>query len=153
MDEDESENIALGSAFPLPPPHHAKFTAHNLRLLGLLTSAEASSSSSFPSSSSPSSAKGKQREILKDEEDVPDWDLEIELKEPRVDWIEEDGQYEVFGATYFVSSTFPSFPLSPSPSPPAFKGSPSSELTIFLSLVVFLCYRSLKEYRMSKEWE
>jgi len=107
MDGDDTEDVALGSAFPLPPPHHAKFTAHNLRLLGLLTSAGASSSSSsFPSPSPSSDPKGKQREILKDEEDVPEWDLEVELKEPRVDWIEENGQYEVFGSTYFVSSTF-----------------------------------------------
>ncbi|KAL7416779.1 MED7 protein-domain-containing protein [Mrakia frigida] len=109
MDENESDDLALGSTFPLPPLHHAKFTDHNLRLLALLTSARASSSSSssLPSPSSSSDLKGKQREILKGEEDIPDWDLEVELKEPRVDWIEEKGEYEVFGATYFIPQRIP----------------------------------------------
>lgn len=108
-DQDPEEDLTLGATFPPPPSHHLKFTDHNLRLLALLTNGQASPSASS-SSPTPFDPKGKQREILKDEEDVPDWDLQVELTAPRVDWIEAGGEYEMYGSTYFVSSTL--LPLS-----------------------------------------
>lgn len=95
--EEDQDNTVIGSTFPPPPPHHLKFTSHNLRLLALLQAASTSPAS--PSTD----RKGKQREILADESDVPEWDLETELVPPRVDWVEEDGGYECYGAFYPVS--------------------------------------------------
>ena len=43
-----------------------------------------------------------QREVLKDQTDVPDWPL-AQLEKPRVDWILEEGYYNVYGDTWFVS--------------------------------------------------
>ena len=40
--------------------------------------------------------------VISDQEDVPDWPLS-QLEKPRVDWMLEDGQYTVFGDTWFVS--------------------------------------------------
>jgi mediator of RNA polymerase II transcription subunit 7 len=93
MDDEALENA---STFPPPPPHHIKFTSHNLRLLSLLQQHDATSTSS-PQLTSSADYKGKQREVLLEEEDVPDWDLRQELLPPRVDWIVEDGGYEAFG--------------------------------------------------------
>lgn len=93
MDE---ETLEVASTFPHPPPRHLNFTPHNLRLLSLLQQHDAASRSPAPD---PSSAdyKGKQREVLSEEQDVPEWDLRQELLPPRVDWIIEDGGYEAFG--------------------------------------------------------
>jgi mediator of RNA polymerase II transcription subunit 7 len=93
MDDEALEN---SSTFPPPPPHHLNFTSHNLRLLSLLQQHDAASTSS-PSPAAAADYKGKQREVLSEEEDVPDWDLNQELLPPRVDWIVEDGGYEAFG--------------------------------------------------------
>lgn len=90
MDLDDTGE--LRNPFPSPPSHHTKYTTHNLNLLALLKERE------------PQITDATQYELLKDQQDVPDWPL-VQLDPPRVDWIleEEDAYYDVFGDRWFVS--------------------------------------------------
>ena len=89
--EDEQEEAELRNPFPSPPSHYTNYTSHNLRLLSLLRErAEGQSPSELT-----------QNEILSDQTDVPEWPLDS-LEKPRVDWIREEGSYDVFGDTWFV---------------------------------------------------
>jgi hypothetical protein len=89
MDEQEAE---LRNPFPSPPSHYTNYTTHNLALLALLNERTDPTSSESQS----------QQQVLSDCTDVPDWSLR-QLEKPRVDWILEDGHYNVFGDTWFVS--------------------------------------------------
>lgn len=85
--------LPLSATFPPPPPHYALFTPANLALLASLQP---------PPSSSPSAAsKGKQRATAQTDDDEH---LVRQLEPPRVDWIEQDGGFEVFGDFYPVRS-------------------------------------------------
>lgn len=84
-DEDQLQN-----PFPSPPSHYTNYTTHNLSLLSILNERQKEQ----PSSSS-------QQQILDDQTDVPSWPL-AQLEKPRVDWILEDGEYAVYGDTWFV---------------------------------------------------
>ena len=88
MNEEEAE---LRNPFPSPPSHYTNYTAYNLQLLKLLKERVGDDESSYAS----------QHEVLADQVDVPDWPL-TQLEKPRVDWILEEGQYTVFGDTWFV---------------------------------------------------
>lgn len=90
MDDDEAE---LRNPFPSPPSQYLKYTSHNLRLLSLLKARAADGSN----------AGDEQHVVLADQKDVPDWPL-TQLEKPRVDWMLEDGSYNVFGDTWFVRS-------------------------------------------------
>ena len=87
MDEDTE----LRNPFPSPPSHYTKYTTNNLNLLALLRERE------------PEKPNPNQYDVLKDQQDVPDWPL-VQLEKPRVDWIleEPDAYYEVFGDRWFV---------------------------------------------------
>ena len=89
MDEQEAE---LRNPFPSPPSHYTNYTSHNLKLLSLLKER----------AEGQDAARSTQNDILSDQTDVPDWPL-ISLEKPRVDWICEEGHYNVFGDTWFVS--------------------------------------------------
>ena len=78
----------MRNPFPSPPSHYTNYTAHNLQLLSLLR--ERTDASELT-----------QTEILSDQNDVPEWPL-TSLEKPRVDWIREEGYYNVFGDTWFV---------------------------------------------------
>jgi len=97
MDEEETE---LRNPFPSPPSHYQNYTAHNLKLLGLL------SERAEPEGIDLSNVN--QRAILSDQLDVPEWPL-AQLEKPRVDWILEEGHYTVFGDTWQVSLVPSSF--------------------------------------------
>lgn len=88
--EDEQE-AELRNPFPSPPSHYTNYTAHNLKLLTLLR--ERSEGQKI--------SEQLQNDILSDQSDVPEWSL-ISLEKPRVDWIQEEGYYNVFGDTWFV---------------------------------------------------
>jgi mediator of RNA polymerase II transcription subunit 7 len=88
--EDEQE-AELRNPFPSPPSHYTNYTAHNLKLLSLLR--ERSEGQNI--------SELVQNDVLSDQSDVPEWSL-TSLEKPRVDWIQEDGYYEVFGDTWFV---------------------------------------------------
>lgn len=88
MEEEEAE---LRNPFPSPPSHYNNYTSHNLELLRLLRERVGDGDPS----------QANQHEILSDQTDVPDWSL-TQLEKPRVDWILEEGQYSVFGDTWFV---------------------------------------------------
>lgn len=90
MEEDEAE---LRNPFPSPPSHYNNYTTHNLNLLALLKERTAETGSDI--------SQVNQHEVLSDQTDVPDWPL-VQLEKPRVDWILEEGQYTVFGDTWFV---------------------------------------------------
>ncbi|KIY51232.1 hypothetical protein FISHEDRAFT_56766 [Fistulina hepatica ATCC 64428] len=94
MDDDDAE---LRNPFPSPPSIYTRYTSRNLRLLDLL----------LERSSDPENAN--QAEVLRDQQDVPDWSL-LELRKPHVDWILEEDQpfYQVFGDTWFVKERVPS---------------------------------------------
>ncbi|KAF9477526.1 hypothetical protein BDN70DRAFT_810548 [Pholiota conissans] len=94
MDEDTAE---LRNPFPSPPSHYTKYTSHNLALLALLKERESEN------------PNANQYEVLKDQQDVPDWPL-TQLEKPRVDWIleEPDAYYDVFGDRWFVKEKIPS---------------------------------------------
>ncbi|KAF8274002.1 MED7 protein-domain-containing protein [Lactarius quietus] len=94
--EDEQE-AELRNPFPSPPSHYINFTTHNLKLLSLL---KERAEGHEPSETA-------QKEILSDQSDVPDWSL-TSLEKPRVDWIKEDGYYNIFGDTWFLKETIPS---------------------------------------------
>ena len=88
--EDEQE-AELRNPFPSPPSCYANYTAHNLKLLSLLRErAEGQNVEGLT-----------QNDILSDQSDVPDWPL-MSLEKPRVDWIREEGHYNVFGDTWQV---------------------------------------------------
>ena len=88
--EDEQE-AELRNPFPSPPSHYTNHTAHNLELLSLLRERTEGQRSS----------ELTQFEILSDQNDVPEWPL-TSLEKPRVDWIREEGYYDVFGDRWFV---------------------------------------------------
>ena len=94
MDEEENE---LRNPFPSPPSHYANYTSHNLKLFSLLRERAADGDLS----------QVNQQEALADQKDVPEWSL-AQLAPPRVDWILQDGFYEVFGDPWNVKEKIPS---------------------------------------------
>jgi mediator of RNA polymerase II transcription subunit 7 len=92
---DDDEEAELRNPFPSPPSHYTNYTSHNLNLLTLLK--ERTSDTDLLSSVN-------QHHILSDHPDVPSWPL-TQLEKPRVDWIIEDGYYNVFGDQWFVRAT------------------------------------------------
>lgn len=88
MDEEEAE---LRNPFPSPPSHYTNYTGHHLKLLELLKERVGDGDV----------LSANQAEILSDQTDLPDWPL-LQLEKPRVDWILEEGQYTIFGDTWFV---------------------------------------------------
>ncbi|KAH7930522.1 hypothetical protein BV22DRAFT_1191136 [Leucogyrophana mollusca] len=96
MEEEEAE---LRNPFPSPPSHYTNYTSHNLKLLALLKERTTDQSTDL--------SEINQHEVLSDQTDVPTWPL-AQLDKPRVDWILEEGQYSVFGDTWFVKETIPS---------------------------------------------
>lgn len=96
---EEDEEAELRNPFPSPPSHYQKYTTHNLHLLSLLKSRVPAKNEDEPE------PERDQREVLADEKDVPDWPL-TQLEKPRVDWILEEGEYNVFGDTWFVSNAY-----------------------------------------------
>jgi len=94
--EDDQE-AELRNPFPSPPSHYTNYTAHNLELLSLLRERRGDQNTS----------ELKQNEILSDQTDVPEWPL-TSLEKPRVDWIREEGNYNVFGDQWFLKATIPS---------------------------------------------
>ena len=87
---EEDQEAELRNPFPSPPSHYQNYSYHNLNLLSLLKERQ-NEENKYTS----------QQELLKDQEDVPDWPL-TQLEKPRVDWIVEDGSYTVFGDTWPV---------------------------------------------------
>ncbi|KAH7885966.1 mediator complex, subunit Med7, partial [Phlebopus sp. FC_14] len=96
MEEEETE---LRNPFPSPPSHYTNYTSHNLQLLGLLRERVGDQVADL--------ASVNQHDLLSDQADVPPWSL-AQLEKPRVDWILEEGHYNVFGDTWFVKETIPS---------------------------------------------
>lgn len=94
MEEEETE---LRNPFPSPPSHHTKYTTRNLQLLELLRDRAGGADISTVN----------QYELLSDQTDVPEWPM-VQLEKPRVDWILEEGQYTVFGDTWFIKEQIPS---------------------------------------------
>ncbi|KIM88574.1 hypothetical protein PILCRDRAFT_813529 [Piloderma croceum F 1598] len=94
---DDDEEAELRNPFPSPPSHYTNYTSHNLNLLALLK--ERTSDTDLSSVN--------QHQILSDHPDVPSWPL-TQLEKPRVDWIIEDGYYNVFGDQWFIKETIPS---------------------------------------------
>lgn len=94
---DDEEETELRNPFPSPPSHYSNYASHNLKLLSLLRVREAGELSD---------TQNDQKQVLADQNDVPDWPLK-QLEKPRVDWIVEEGQYNVFGDTWFVSALLP----------------------------------------------
>ncbi|OCB90499.1 hypothetical protein A7U60_g2292 [Sanghuangporus baumii] len=97
---EEEQETELRNPFPSPPSHYHKYTSHNLHLLSLLKQRTADKSDE-------ECVQVDQNEVLKDQKDVPDWPL-AQLEKPRVDWILEEGHYNVFGDTWFVKEKIPS---------------------------------------------
>ncbi|KAL5485718.1 hypothetical protein ACEPAI_6759 [Sanghuangporus weigelae] len=97
---EEEQETELRNPFPSPPSHYHKYTSHNLHLLSLLKQRTIDKSVE-------DCAQIDQNEVLKDQKDVPDWPL-TQLEKSRVDWILEDGYYNVFGDTWFVKEKIPS---------------------------------------------
>ncbi|ETW87099.1 hypothetical protein HETIRDRAFT_468899 [Heterobasidion irregulare TC 32-1] len=94
---DDEQETELRNPFPSPPSHYMNYTNHNLKLLALLRERVPEIENSDIN----------QRDVLSDQNDVPDWPL-IQLEKPRVDWILEEGHYNVFGDTWFLKETIPS---------------------------------------------
>jgi len=88
------EEAELRNPFPSPPSHYTNYTSHNFKLLALLKERTLD-------------ADQNQHDTLSDQTDVPSWPLS-QLERPRVDWIIEDGYYNVFGDAWFIKETIPS---------------------------------------------
>ena len=88
----EDEETELRNPFPSPPSHYTRYTTHNLNLLALYKER---------TENDPQEEASDQNEVLADQKEVPEWPL-ISLERPRVDWILEEGHYNVFGDTWFV---------------------------------------------------
>ncbi|KLO20730.1 hypothetical protein SCHPADRAFT_897990 [Schizopora paradoxa] len=95
---DDEEETELRNPFPSPPSHYSNYTSHNLKLLTLLRERQTEDIGE---------TQNDQKQVLADQNDIPDWPL-TQLEKPRADWILEDGQYNVFGDTWFVKETIPS---------------------------------------------
>lgn len=95
MEEEETE---LRNPFPSPPSHYANYTTHNLRLLRLLRDRLKDQDVDI--------STVNQHDTLSDQTDIPPWPL-TQLEKPRVDWILEEGHYDVFGDTWFVRPVLP----------------------------------------------
>lgn len=93
MDEEEAE---LRNPFPSPPSHYTNYTSHNIQLLTLLKERAANEDLSAIN----------EHAVLSDQTDIPSWSL-AQLEKPRVDWIIEEGHYNVFGDTWFVRTSTP----------------------------------------------
>ena len=93
----EDEEAELRNPFPSPPSHYKNYTSHNLQLLSLLH--ERTGDADIPTVN--------QYEVLSDQQDVPEWPL-MQLEKPRADWIMEDGNYTVYGDTWYVSKVLTS---------------------------------------------
>ncbi|KAI0034132.1 MED7 protein-domain-containing protein [Vararia minispora EC-137] len=94
------EEAELRNPFPAPPSLYTRYTSQNLKYLALLRERTAENEHG------PDDPE-KQREVLADMPDVPDWPL-AELEKPRADWIVEEGYYKVYGETWFLKETLPS---------------------------------------------
>ncbi|KAI0066476.1 hypothetical protein BV25DRAFT_1383766 [Artomyces pyxidatus] len=94
---DDDQEAELRNPFPSPPSHYTNYTSHNLKLLSLLRERTAELGD----------GPVNQHGILSDQPDVPDWPL-TDLEKPRVDWIQDEGHYNVFGDTWFLKETIPS---------------------------------------------
>jgi mediator of RNA polymerase II transcription subunit 7 len=103
MDEEETE---LQNPFPAPPSHYANYTSENLALLALLRERTKPDSVPVGIDASlevlPLVDLQRQAEVLADQQDVPAFPL-TDLEPPRVDWILEDGYFDVFGDRWPVS--------------------------------------------------
>jgi mediator of RNA polymerase II transcription subunit 7 len=88
---EDTQEAELRNPFPSPPSHYTNYTTHNLQLLSLLRERAVGQYAS----------ESTQIEILSDQNNVPEWPL-TSLEKPRVDWIREEGFYNVFGDTWFV---------------------------------------------------
>ncbi|TFY72420.1 hypothetical protein EVG20_g590 [Dentipellis fragilis] len=95
---DDEQDAELRNPFPSPPSHYTNYTTHNLNLLKLLQER---------ADLQDADANVNQQEVLADQTDVPDWPL-TQLEKPRVDWILEEGHYNVYGDTWFLKETIPS---------------------------------------------
>ncbi|KAH7106402.1 MED7 protein-domain-containing protein [Auriculariales sp. MPI-PUGE-AT-0066] len=91
----------LRNPFPSPPSIYTNYTSHNLRLLSILKSRQT------VTDASDDTALVNQQDILSDQKDVPSSDLRS-LEPPRVDWILEEGHYDVFGDKWHVDERFQS---------------------------------------------
>ncbi|KAG1757783.1 MED7 protein-domain-containing protein [Suillus lakei] len=96
---EEEEEAELRNPFPSPPSHYNNYASHNLKLLALLKERVGDQNADL--------ADSNQHELLSDQNDVPSWSL-AQLEKPRVDWILEEGHYNVFGDMWFVKETIPS---------------------------------------------
>ena len=109
-----SEALASTSVFPPPPFIYRLFTKQNLAWFGVLKEHKGDVDWSTLD------ARGRldaQNAILKSAvENVPDLkelvppnvDLERELSPPRIDWIEQDGGYQLFGQRWPIPDVTPS---------------------------------------------
>ncbi|TFY79309.1 hypothetical protein EWM64_g4707 [Hericium alpestre] len=93
---DDEQEAELRNPFPSPPSHYTHYTTHNLKLLSLLRERTGDEDVDID-----------QHKVLSDQTDVPDWPL-TQLEKPRVDWIVEDGHYNVYGDTWFLKETISS---------------------------------------------
>ncbi|KZS95896.1 hypothetical protein SISNIDRAFT_329318 [Sistotremastrum niveocremeum HHB9708] len=89
--------VEVTTPFPSPPTQYSHYTTRHLSLLELLNARRAEAGPDDDVS---------QRKLLEEEDGVPDWPLES-LEKPRVDWILEEGQYTVFGDTWFTTEHIP----------------------------------------------
>ncbi|KAI0257047.1 hypothetical protein BJV78DRAFT_1159877 [Lactifluus subvellereus] len=139
--EDEQE-AELRNPFPSPPSTYVNYTTHNLKLLSLFRER----------SEGQIASEVLQNAILSDQTDVPEWSL-TSLEKPRVDWIREEGYYNVFGDTWFLKETFPSLGEVGGhqlyPEDPAADRRPAL-LSILKSMLV--TYSSFLEWERQVEW-
>lgn len=89
MDEEETE---LRNPFPSPPEYYTRYTTQNIRLLASLRDHK---------SDDPESEQWLQ-DLLNGESAEEAEARLAGLEKPRADWILEDGQYTVYGDTWFV---------------------------------------------------
>ncbi|TRM65929.1 mediator complex, subunit Med7 [Schizophyllum amplum] len=111
---DDGEDAELQNPFPAPPAHYVRYTAHNLKLQALLKErrqtdeaadvAKVSEGATVPPIEDPTQAVGAQSRLLSDQPDLPDFPL-YQLEKPRVDWIEEDDAFTVFGETWPIKNS------------------------------------------------
>ena len=107
---DEEQDAELRNPFPAPPSLYTNYTDHNLALLALLKSrideqriGGSNDERSATEQEDGDAALVQQRMLLDDQKDVPEWSL-LQLERPRVDWIVEDGHYNVYGDSWIVST-------------------------------------------------
>lgn len=99
QNQQQQETLEVGSTFPAPPNYFKYFTNSNLQVLNDIPHDLPNDFLSYQSFI-------KNNVVEYDHQSLENVDLRKVLNKPRLDWIEDDGYYTVFGDYWPVSCPY-----------------------------------------------